>query len=63
MLLRIQVLRDVTLCYWMFPDVLQEHGGYMGSRYIGLLFNMGWTIRGGGGQGMVISGGPAQGHT
>jgi len=47
----------------MFPDVLQEHGGYMGSRYIGLLFNMGWTIRGGGGQGMVISGGPAQGHT
>jgi len=58
-LLRIQVFRDVKLCYWVFLDVLQEHGGYMGSRYIGLLINMGWTIRGGGGQGMVIFGGPA----
>jgi len=29
--LRIQVFRDVTLCYWAFPDVLQEHGATCGA--------------------------------
>lgn len=56
MLLRIQVFRDVTLCYWLFPDVLQEHGATCGAD---LLVNMGSTIRGGGGHGMVVFGGPA----
>jgi hypothetical protein len=46
------VLLRVSFCFAGTWD-------YMWSRYIGLLVNMGWIIRGGGGQGMVVFGGPA----